>query len=126
MDIRQATAEHRLSHWSEVIKERYESGLSVKAYCESIGIHTNIYYYWQKKLRAKALSEKEQPLVPKSSTSIVPTGWSACEVVKSEPEMLESKESAIYVEIGKYKIRIEKGTDQKLLSEVCRILESLC
>ena len=61
MDVRQATAEHRLSHWSEVIKERQESGLTVKAYCESIGIHTNIYYYWQKKLRAKALSEKEQP-----------------------------------------------------------------
>jgi transposase-like protein len=33
------------------MKERNESGLTIKAYCNSIGIHENTYYYWLKKLR---------------------------------------------------------------------------
>jgi len=33
------------------MRERIESGLSVKEYCANAGFHENKYYYWQKKLR---------------------------------------------------------------------------
>jgi len=39
------------------MRERKESGLSVRAFCENAGFHENIYYYWQKKLREAACSE---------------------------------------------------------------------
>ena len=36
------------------MRERVESGQSVRAYCENAGIHENVYYYWQRKLREAA------------------------------------------------------------------------
>lgn len=47
-------SEYRLAHWSRVVRERRESGLSIKAFCQASGIHPNVYYYWQRKLREAA------------------------------------------------------------------------
>jgi len=58
MSIRNETsAEYRLSHWAQVVQDRIESGLSVKAFCEKTGIHGNSLYYWQRKLREAACND---------------------------------------------------------------------
>jgi len=57
MNTRKIAAEYRLTHWSEVVKDQKDSGLSIRAYCESAGIHENAYYYWLKKLRETACTE---------------------------------------------------------------------
>ena len=57
MNTREIAEEYRLSHWAKIVKERGESGLSIKQYCENIGIHENSYYYWLKKLREAASEE---------------------------------------------------------------------
>ena len=54
MDTRSISVEYRLARWAGIMKERMESGLSVKAFCENAGIHGNTYYYWQRKLREAA------------------------------------------------------------------------
>ena len=54
MDTREITAGLRMSHWAQIIRERQESGLTVKAYCEKAGFHENSYFYWQNKLREAA------------------------------------------------------------------------
>ena len=59
IDTRKITKEYRLSHWIQIMQERCESGLSIKGYCEREGIHQNIYHYWQRKLRAAAVSLAE-------------------------------------------------------------------
>jgi transposase-like protein len=51
MNTKEITKEYRLRHWAGIMRERKESGLSVKAFCEDAGFHENIYYYWQRKLR---------------------------------------------------------------------------
>ena len=51
MDTRAIASEYRLAHWSGIVRERQESGLSVSSYCKQAGFHENIYYYWQRKLR---------------------------------------------------------------------------
>ena len=51
MGTKKITAELRLSHWAQVLRERSESGLSVRRFCIRSGIHENTYFYWQKKLR---------------------------------------------------------------------------
>jgi hypothetical protein len=60
MNTREISAEYRLAHWAGVMKERRESGLSIKVFCENGGFHENIYYYWQRKLREAACSELTQ------------------------------------------------------------------
>ena len=54
MNTRKIAAEFRLKHWAQLIHERAEKGVSVHTYCETIGIHENTYYYWQRKLREAA------------------------------------------------------------------------
>jgi len=54
MNMRTVAEEYRLSYWAGVVREREESGLSIKAYCENAGFHENRYFYWQKKLREAA------------------------------------------------------------------------
>ena len=51
MNTREIAKEYRLSHWAQIMKEREESGLSIKTFCKKIGIHVNSYFYWQRKLR---------------------------------------------------------------------------
>jgi len=40
-----------------IIRERKNSGLSVKSFCEKAGIQKSLYYYWQRKLREGACEE---------------------------------------------------------------------
>jgi len=54
MNTRKIAAEYRLTQWAGIIRERQESGLNVKAFCEAKGFHENIYFYWQRKLREAA------------------------------------------------------------------------
>ena len=54
MEIRRQV---RLSQWSAMVREREESGLSVKAYCEQTGIAAKTYYYRLRKLREAAVEQ---------------------------------------------------------------------
>ena len=54
MEIRRQV---RLSQWSAIVREREESGLSVKAYCEQTGIAARTYYYRLRRLREAAVKQ---------------------------------------------------------------------
>ena len=124
MNTREIAAEYRLSHWSGIIRERQESGLSIKAYCRTSGIHPNVYFYWQRKLREAACenfgsaSGKARAITEKAS---IPTGWAICE--SAEP-IDEKKELSI--EIGRCRIVVQEDISPELLAKVCRVLTSLC
>ena len=57
VNTREIAQEYRLTHWAGIMRERAESGLNIKAYCRQIGISTNTYHYWQKKLRESACEQ---------------------------------------------------------------------
>ena len=52
MEIRQQV---RLNQWSAMVREREDSGLSVKAFCKQAGIATKTYYYRLRRLREAAI-----------------------------------------------------------------------
>lgn len=60
MHTKEMASEYRLARWSLVMRERRESGLSVRAFCREAGIHENVYYYWQRKLREAACGQMVQ------------------------------------------------------------------
>ena len=74
MNMRKIAAEYRLAHWSQIMQDRKEKGQSIRAYCESNGIHENVYYYWQRKLRevtCQQLSEtKDEKLALPAFTEV--------------------------------------------------------
>ena len=125
-NTRYIAEEFRLSHWAAIMRERQESGLSIKAFCESRGFHTNVYFYWQRKLRAAACQEL-LPQPPQAETSqvpaVLPSGWALCKEVLAESEQAED---AIIIEIGKCSLRVGADTNPELLKKTCRVLMSLC
>ena len=140
INTREIAEEYRLSHWAEIMKERTTSGMSVRSYCKSIGLHENVYYYWQRKLRiaAKETAEAVAIALNQSESSSqkptgvqwvcagneisVPPGWAICET-RIEPE---KPKSCIKIEIGKSRITADANTDHALLAKVCVTLMSLC
>jgi putative transposase len=116
MNTRDIASEYRLAHWAEVMRERSEKRLSVRAYCEEAGIHENTYFYWQRKLREAACSEIQTA----AEKSLAPTGWAAL-CVKEEPELAQG----LTVEVSGCRITVCANTDPELVAKVCRALKAL-
>lgn len=75
MNTREMAEEYRLSHWAGIMRERKDSGLSIRAYCRQSGFHENVFYYWQKRLREAACEKLVGREVPQPT---VPDGWALC------------------------------------------------
>ena len=73
--ISEVKQEYRLQQWSGMLRERLESGLSVKEWCLEQGISEHSYYYrlrWLHQMACTALEQTqpmqlaEVPLTPKA------------------------------------------------------------
>ena len=125
MNTREIATQYRLSQWAKVIREHTESGLSVKCFCESIGIHENTFYYRRKKLREVACSVMESgsqsnKSIAKANKSIVPKGWALCE--SGEPA---ASDKVLPIEIGECRVLAGTNVNPDLLAKVCRVLVAL-
>ena len=85
MEIRQQV---RISQWSAMVREREESGLSVKAYCKQAGIATKTYYYRLHRLREAAVKHAQTAIAqPESQPELVqytpPDGFATDSVPQS-------------------------------------------
>ena len=122
MDTRKVATEYRMAQWGQAMQERVANGESIDAFCQKKGISKNIYFYWQRKMRAALC----QNLLPAAEEMTVrgpaPEGWAVCE----SAEVGKAKERAVTVEIGKYRVRVEESTDLELFSKVCRVLVAIC
>lgn len=130
MTTKEIATEYRLTHWAGIMRERIESGQSIRAYCKQAGFHENIYYYWQRKLREAGAeiiksSQSEIP-IPENNTGgnkqILPLGWAACSVMPANTPQSD----AIEIEVNGCRITVTANTDMELLSKVSRTLLSLC
>lgn len=121
MNTREIASEYRLSHWAGILQERKASGLRVKEYCKTAGIHENVYYYWQRKLREAACAELAVNTTAESAKSLVPGGWSVCRTDDGN-----SNRKSLVVEVGGCRVHVEPDSDPELLAKICRALKSLC
>lgn len=59
METRAMAQQVRLSHWDSIMRERNESGKSIRSWCRENDICEKTYYYWQRKLRQVACDQYE-------------------------------------------------------------------
>lgn len=118
MDVQKVTAEYRLSQWAQVIKERQESGQTIKDFCEEKGISRHKFFYWQNKLRKIACRELVK--TEKPGRNITPNGW-----VQLAPKQEQHMKGALLIEINGCHITVDGDTDTELIKKVCRVLKSL-
>ncbi len=117
MNTRDIATEYRLTHWAQVMQDRTDRGLLIRAYCKEAGIHENTYFYWQRKLREAVCSGMQAAAEEKS---LMPNGWTAL-CVKEDL----GKADGLTVEFGGCRITVSADTDLKLLAKVCRALKTL-
>lgn len=123
MNTREIAEEYRLGHWAGILRERKESGLSIRAYCKQACIHENVYYYWQKKLREAALEELAGQGDAKASA---PDGWALCMAKPALPEATEKAvaTSSEQVTIEARGLRITAGSEYPV-DQLARLLREL-
>ena len=123
MNTRYIAQELRLSHWAGIMRERKESGLTIKAFCESSGIYPNVYFYWQRKLREATcqtfITESQNEPIENKNPG-VPDGWAICQPA------FETKEKPLPIEINGCRVLVSADTDPELLAKTCKVLMSLC
>jgi putative transposase len=124
MTSKQMARQVRLSQWAGIIRERIESGKSIRKWCEEHGVQEKTYYYWQRKLREAACEMIEQRKAPdmlsKGKPLLPPSGWSLCESTGAGNAL-----ETITIEIGGCHILIRSGFEPELLKNVCRVLKAL-
>jgi len=119
MNTREIAVEFRLSHWAQIMQDRTSSGMSIRAYCKEKGIGTNVYHYWQRKLR-EAAAQQLAEAHPEQTQALVPSGWAA---INPAEEAAPKQEGGLTLRVGGVEIQIQEGFDEALLASVCRVLQ---
>ena len=105
MDTKLATANIRLRMWTDIIRKRTESGLSVKEWCRQNDVSRDQYFYWLRKVKTAALQSTEtefsQITDPCMSASFLPD------------------EKAAFI-IGDISILVHRGTPDDLMVRMIR------
>lgn len=119
MNTREIAAEFRLGHWAQIMQDRADSGQSIRAYCKEKGIGTNVYHYWQRKLREAAA----QQMAVMEPQALVPSGWAA---VGAAEESGSTPPEHLTLRIGGAEIEVRQGYDEALLASVIKTLSGVC
>ena len=116
-DTRKIAEEYRLSHWAEIMQRRVASGKSIKGFCQMEGIHQNVYFYWQRKLREAAYVSLAKTQTEENG--LVPGGWT--QITEDASQIQDS----LIIEVGGCRVIVNSQTDPELIIKMCRTLRSL-
>lgn len=56
-DVLAVREEYRMESWKQLIAERAQSQMTIRAFCSEHGISTRSYYYWLRKIRQEAAEQ---------------------------------------------------------------------
>ena len=112
--------EVRMAGWAEMIRQRTESGLSVKAWCAENGIPEYKYYYRLKQLRKNAL---ESVMAPKPEDSESGPGQPGQFVRLPETTACVPSETALRIRNGEMTIEVSNDASDSILALVREVIE---
>jgi len=130
VNTREIAEEYRLTHWAQIMQRRRENGQSIKSFCEAEGIYSNVYYYWQRKLREAACEQLVVAQAEPVQGSLAVTGFTEVKLkeLPVPPGMspVTAKASQISVEINGAKITTDSAYPTDKLAELLRELSRPC
>ena len=136
----------RLQEWSEQIKARNASGLSVKQWCKENGINEKTYYMRQKRVQEELLEKlTQQPELMQTGQQkqIIPQEGRPCPEIVAIPAMqlisesrretnsqpyitnLYHEQAAITIYIGSHVIEIKNNADEKIVEQVLKAVSRI-
>ena len=129
MNTRKIAAEYRLAHWTQIMHRKRESGLSAKAFCENEGIHENVYYYWQQKLRSAACEQMAEMQSEQVERKLVPSGFAELKIVKAyDPPMLpeHATQGEIRIDIAGIRISADSTYPSEKIAALLGLFKQPC
>lgn len=118
-NTREIAVEYRLTHWSKIMRERRESGLSIKSYCKTKGIRQNVYHYWQRKLR-EAAYDMARPQTEETRLSM--QGYAEVKLVEPQDAAMQPT-GHIIVEVAGCKISTDSSYPPEALVALLKALQ---
>ena len=123
-NTREIALEYRMGHWAGIMRDRAESGLSIRKYCEREGMHPNRYHYWQRRLRIAAAAEVQAK--KEEVAKMPPAGWMQISAAEEVSEHKNPENDGVMIEIGKSRVMVNETTGTEILKKVCKVLVELC
>ena len=131
VNTREVAAEYRLSYWAQIVRERSNSGSSIRAYCKQIGICENTYFYWQRRLR-KAAYEQLSKYEPEQRRDMQPRfveieiAEQAALPVSPDPSVRASQPSQLHIKADGVEITADSTYPPEQLAALLRELRRPC
>jgi len=95
MNAREMAQQVRLAQWAGVMRERNESGKSIRSWCIENGINQKTFHYWQRKLRDTACERVNElqgtrqinELQKTSQTGLILSGFTQVAIQEKHEEL---------------------------------------
>jgi len=124
MNTRYIAEEYRLGHWAQIMQDKNESGLSIKAFCNSIGINETTYFYWQRKLRAAAYGQLAKITEPEHK-GLIRSGFTEVkihDIKKASPYAEDVLQGNLHIEISGVKMSVDNNYPVEQLAHLLKEL----
>ena len=129
INTREIATEYRLSHWAQIIRERQESGLSIRAYCKQAGFHENRFFYWQRRVRRAACEQLTENNHETASTIQAINNFTEVKLLPT-PERFPLSHAAMHselrIDIAGLRITTDQTYPPMQLAELLKGLISSC
>jgi len=126
INTREIAREYRLSHWSKIIQERLQSGVSIKAYCRQNGICRNTYFYWQRRLRAAACEQLSNDRAVNARANLPSVSFAEVKVTESVEQSETPDVGVLKIALGNVQITVESTYPPVKLAELLSALAKSC
>jgi len=129
MKVQELKRSMQIQGWTAQIKDREESGLTVKAWCEKNGIKLKTYYNHVKRVREETLDVLESRGTGQVSC-ITGNTVERVQMHRDTPvfaavPMPQSKGPAITVWISGHAVDIQNGAESALVEQTLRVVSRL-
>ena len=125
------THQVRAEHWTRILNECMNSGMSKTAWCRANGISEKQFFYWQRILRREAYEASQNPSLPASAeteplSAVQRTVVSFAEIKLPavSPDASPVFHPDLVIRKGKLVLEIANSASAELLSRVGGILHA--
>jgi transposase-like protein len=121
LSIREVTNQYRLNKWTEIVRERINSGKTVAEWCADHDIDPKRYYYWLRRVRAAAC--EALPSLGTGNNPIVPVNIPV--PITGTTPMDQESSSDITIHLGAVTLEIRNNASAALIENTLRALQNV-
>jgi len=123
MTVKEVTHAYQLQRWAELVADCKSSGKSIASWCAEQGLNSKTYYYWQRKVRERALG---QMTVCQGESLQTASRISAPSFAEYKISTQSTSSAAVTLHLNCGTLEIHNNADQAIIESTLRALRSIC